>query len=347
MCRSHKLVIVSLFSFLFSSAAIAHVKWFVDSNGLTTSYYQPYELFDLAVLTWIALAFMLVGAAIYLDMKLPSRVFSHLKVRCFVIDLLSFCCGMSLIVTAIDGAVIAPHYIAYEGLGYSLLFLQVVIGVLFIINRFVLYGANLLVLLYLGLIVIYGFSEVVEYLNYIGIALFLIFCNLPSHVSKPNSKFYGVAALRVFTGVALIALGISEKLFGAEYGEAFITTYDWNFMANLGLDLFTDRLFVLSAGVMEVVFGIILILGVVTRINILVIAVFMLASNITFVIQSNQQAAVMELIGHLPIIASALVLLLFGNKQKLTVFSLLKMKALVAYVEKFKTRPKSSEAYLS
>ena len=73
---------------------------------------------------------------------------------------------------------------------------------------------------------------------------------------------------------------------------------------------------------MEVVFGCILILGVVTRLNTLVIAVFMLLSNITFMFQSNQPAALIELIGHLPIIASAVILLFLGYGQRLKVTTL-------------------------
>jgi uncharacterized membrane protein YphA (DoxX/SURF4 family) len=336
MCKLHNLAAVSLFSLFFSPAATAHVKWFVDTTVAQANHYQSYGFFDLAVLIWIAIGCLLIGAAILLDIKLPNREFSHQKVRSFIVDLLSFCCGLSLLVTAIDGSLIAPHYIAHGGLGYSLLLLQVIVGVLFVINRYILQAAVLLLILYAGLLILYGLSEVIEYLNYIGIALFLLLSNVPTKLFNLSVQPFGIAMLRMFTGVALIALGISEKLLGAKYGQAFIATYDWNFMANLGLEFFSDQLFVLSAGVMEVVFGIILILGVVTRINILVIAIFMLASNITFVIQSNQQAAVMELIGHLPIIASALVLLLFGNKQALSLFSFLESRILMVCLQRFK-----------
>ena len=95
-------------------------------------------------------------------------------------------------------------------------------------------------------------------------------------------------------------------------GQAFIANYQWNFMPALGFDWYTDQLFVLSAGAMEVVFGTILILGVVTRLNILVVAVFMLASNITFLVFGQNDHALMELVGHMPIIATAVILLLLG-----------------------------------
>lgn len=340
MCKLHRSALLFIIPMFFSQNATAHVKWFVDTKSLSIGNSEGYGIFDLAVIVWLCIACFIIGAAVICDIKLPNYVFSHPKVRRFIIDLLSFCCGLSLLVTAIDGAIIAPHYIAYGGLSYSLLLLQVVVGVLLVINRYVLQAAILLIFLYAGLIAAYGLSEGVEYINYIGSALFLLCCNFPRGKVTRCFQPTGIALLRIFTGAALIALGVSEKLLGAKYAQAFIETYDWNFMANLGVEFFSDSLFVLSAGVMEVVFGIILILGVVTRINILVVAVFMFASNITFVIQSNQQAAVMELIGHLPIIASALVLLLFGNKQALNIFSLLDL--LVPCSATLKKQPKSA-----
>ena len=65
--------------------------------------------------------------------------------------------------------------------------------------------------------------------------------------------------------------------------------------------------------------GTILVLGVVTRLNILAVAVLMLTSNIVFLLENRNAEALVELIGHLPIIATALVLLVLGYGQKLKV----------------------------
>ncbi|WP_412551725.1 hypothetical protein [Shimia sp. MIT910701] len=54
-----------------------------------------------------------------------------------------------------------------------------------------------------------------------------------------------------------------------------------------------------------------------TRLNILVVAVFMLASNITFLVFGQNDHALMELVGHMPIIATAVILLLLGYGQKI------------------------------
>ncbi|WP_119394450.1 DoxX family protein [Salinibius halmophilus] len=144
--------------------------------------------------------------------------------------------------------------------------------------------------------------------------------------NRVRNLSYSVLALRIFTGIALVTLGLSEKLIGSHLGAAFISKYDWNFMQLLGFEFFTDRLFILSAGVMEVVFGLILILGTVTRLNILVVAIFMITTNVTFVFQDNPEAALMELVGHLPIIATAVICVFFGSGQKLKLTSVFKRK---------------------
>jgi len=70
---------------------------------------------------------------------------------------------------------------------------------------------------------------------------------------------------------------------------------------------------------MEVVFGTIMILGTVTRLNTLVLSGFLLLSNITFLVQDKKDEALAELIGHMPVIATAVILITLGYGQRLKV----------------------------
>ena len=115
----------------------------------------------------------------------------------------------------------------------------------------------------------------------------------------------------------------AEKLFGDMKAESFLAQYRWNFMQALGLEFFTDRLFALSAGVIEVVFGIILVLGTTTRLNVLAFSVVLFSSNVLFLIQGENEAAMVEFIGHMPVIGVALILLLLGAGQRLKVTNFL------------------------
>ena len=56
-------------------------------------------------------------------------------------------------------------------------------------------------------------------------------------------------------------------------------------MQHLGVHWFTDTLFVLSTGFAEMIFGVIFILGYLTRINTIAIASFFAASVVTMFVQ--------------------------------------------------------------
>ena len=304
---------------LLSPDAAAHVRWFTDADDPLLATFPVYSLFDVEVLIWIGIGLFLIACAIALDGRLPVPPIVNSKIRHDFMELLRIFTGISLVLTAYSGGLIAPHLVATGGFGLALLFLQGFIGILLIANRFVHHAALLLGLLFLGAMIQSGFVRTFEYVNMIGIALFLFFNHAPSAALQARLKPYSVAALRIFTGLALVVLGLSEKIFGAALGQAYLAIYEWNFMQTLGFDWYSDQLFVLSAGAMEVTFGIILMLGVVTRLNTLVIAGFMLTSNVVFLLTAENQNALIELIGHMPIIATALILLLLGYGQRLKV----------------------------
>ena len=91
----------------------------------------------------------------------------------------------------------------------------------------------------------------------------------------------------------------------SRYHTAFLEKYDWNFMHHFfGLTWFSDYWFAYSAGVVESLFGIFLILGLVTRLTIVALAVFLVTTLILL--------GPVELIGHLPHFSIAAVLLVFG-----------------------------------
>lgn len=297
--------------------ASAHVRWFTDPNDPQLADFEAYRLTDTPALVWFAVGAFLVATAIFLDGRLPSAPVIGARLQQNAIELLRILTGMSMLLLAYGGTLLAPHLEAYGAFGTTLLFLQALIGVLLISNHFVVHAAILTILLLLGTMVQFSVLWGIEYINFIGIALFLLFTNFPEPVMRARLAPYAVDMLRIFTGLALITLGITEKLQGAVLGQAFLASYEWNFMKLLGLEWFSDQLFVLSAGAMEVIFGVIMVLGVVTRLNTAVIAGFMLTSNIVFLLINESDNALMEFVGHMPIIATASILMLLGYGQKL------------------------------
>ncbi|MEM8538443.1 MAG: DoxX family protein [Pseudomonadota bacterium] len=310
--------LILTFALIFiGTEAAAHVRWFTDPNDPNLVNFPTYSLTDGPVLAWFGIGALIIAAAILIDGRLPVIPIVDTKLRHDAMELLRVLTGMGLLLTAYGGELLAPHLTSYGGFGTALVFLQALIGIMLISNHKVHHAAALLVLLLLGTMLQHGFVKGLEYINVVGIALFLFFNHVPDLELRGKLKPYSVDMLRIFTGIALVTLGINEKLTGAVLGQSFVATYEWNFMQMLGFEWFTDQLFVLSAGAMEVVFGIIMILGVVTRINTLVIAGFMLLSNVVFLVVGENEAALIELVGHMPTIATCAILLLLGYGQRI------------------------------
>jgi hypothetical protein len=104
-----------------------------------------------------------------------------------------------------------------------------------------------------------------------------------------------VAALRIITGVGIIAPALGEKIWNPDIGRAFLSDHpQFNIMHTyLGLSWFTDDLFVLAAGVVEGMIGVLLISGLLTRVVILFMWV---PFNLGIPFLPPQ-----ELLGHIPI----------------------------------------------
>lgn len=302
-----------------ASPALSHVNWFVEDRGDAL---PNYAFSDPVFLTWLVLASVLVVVSVWLDTKLPTVRIVASKTRRDFIEILRVFTGMSFLLTAYEGALVAPHQVVDGPLATKLLFLQAGIGIVLIANRWLKYAALLMLVLHAGVLAISGLTVALEYFMIIGIALFLLFNNVSDPGLRARLKPYSVATLRICTGISLVALAIGEKLAPEALGQAFVATYQWNFMEALGFEMFDDRLFVLSAGMVEAVIGLVLILGTMVRFAVLALSVMMAVSNVVFILQGDNEAALVELIGHMPIIGTALVLLLLGYGQRLRVTEL-------------------------
>lgn len=311
-----KLLLPALLLICAGSAGSAHVNWFVEPG---MEVLPNYSLRDPVFLLWAWVAVALVGVSIWLDGKLPMLRVAQSPMRHDFMELLRVLTGMSFLLTAYEGALVAPHKMAEGPMGLTLLFLQAVIGIMLIANRWVKYAALLMGLLFAGVIYKFGIMSALEYAIVAGIAMFLFFNTIEDPRWRDRLKPYSVDALRIWTGVSLVALAIGEKLAPSALGQVFVATYQWNFMQMLGLDVFDDRMFVLAAGMVELAIGMCLILGTTVRLAVLTLSVMMALSNIVFILQDNKEAALVEFIGHMPIIGIALVLLLLGYGQRLKI----------------------------
>lgn len=298
------------------TGASAHVNWFVDGQAEPLANI-PFT--DPVFLVWICIAFGMVLTSVWLDGILPTLRVADTKLRHDFMEILRVFTGMSFLLTAYEGSLVAPHKVAFGPFGLGLLFMQAIIGLMLIANRWIKVAALLMLVLQVGVALKFGILPALEYAIIVGIAFFLLFNSIEDESRRDWLKPYSVDALRIWTGISLLVLAIGEKLAPSALGQVFVAQYQWNFMEALGFGFFDDRVFVLSAGMVEAVLGIVLILGTTVRLAVLALSVMMAISNIVFIVQGNNEAALVEFIGHMPIIGAALVLLLLGYGQRLKI----------------------------
>lgn len=179
-------------------------------------------------------------------------------------------------------------------------------------------GALLIVGLFL-LSFVYGtWYEAVEQVLFVGIALYLLavgrgvvrYDTGEEEDRTPLSDMllpHALTILRVCAGFSVLFLGLTEKLLAPELGMAFLQEYPhFNVARELGFAWFTDERFVYAAGIVEVTAGAALLCGFLPRVVILV-AWIPVNLGIPYL-------PPIELIGHLPILATMYVLLVRGTE---------------------------------
>lgn len=225
--------------------------------------------------------------------------------------------AVTLVFYGVQPALLSPaHRLGANPAGYVIGGLEVLVAFSFITGLLDWAGACVLALLVLLGFVTAPPLDAVSNLYWLGIAITLFFVGRQASEHgrlRPTFRRLGaawtsraVAALRVLTGIAIIAPALSEKIWNPGLGAAFLRDHpQFNFPLHyLGIAWFTDERFVLAAGIAEAVIGVLLISGVLTRV---VIVAMWVPFNVTVPFLPPQ-----ELLGHLPIFAAMYVLLVHG-----------------------------------
>jgi hypothetical protein len=161
----------------------------------------------------------------------------------------------------------------------------------------------------------FGVGPVAQRADLLGLAVFIIFTGAGRWSADEESGRWSdstladlgraVWALRVGAGAALIVVAFAEKLANPAMALAFLADYpDFNVAALIGLPL-GDLEFVRLAGAIEVLFGLLLISGALPQAIVLIAGV---PFNVTLWFFGTD-----ELLGHLPVYGTMLVLLVYGS----------------------------------
>ena len=297
-----------------ATPAAAHETWFVhhpeayplDWSALT----RPVVLGGLAAVVAVTLAWRAVAARVG-GPELPFlRRLGALAP--WVPRILAVHLGMSLLLLTGTRAVLDPAVVVPDGTtGTLLLVPQAVVGALLVAGRLVRPAAWGVVAAGPVLLLLAGVQSLLMCVALLGIALFLV--AVPPDPARggrasldPARLAPALLALRVGTAGSLLVLAVVEKLANPAMAEAMLEQQPvLNLLAPLGVSAAT---FALVAGLVEVLFGLLVLSGSAPQVVALVAAVPFTASLALF--------GGTELMGHLPVYGVLLALLVLGSSPR-------------------------------
>lgn len=293
----------------------AHVKWFAHESVPVASY----TVLSLPVLLGIGLAIAIVVLGIFLEKKLvvphtTQRFIERIAPNILSIASIGF--GIAFLIFSYQGFIFAPNLPAPIGiLGTTMLVIQTMIGFMLLLGIYERVGGFLVLVLFTLGVAQYGTIEMLDTLEMVGFGLYAMIVGRPKWKMIETQLFqttlhkihsYGYPLLRVGTGLNLIVLGFTEKLLNPSLTAEFLQAYHWNFMKYIGV---SDYWFGFMAGMVEILFGVFFLFGLITRTTTIVLALFLVTTLVLL--------GPVELIGHLPHFSIAIVLLVLGAGTKL------------------------------
>ncbi|HTM68771.1 MAG TPA: hypothetical protein VL426_05745 [Candidatus Binatia bacterium] len=305
-------------------AAQAHEKWFVPVS--TVAYGQPEFYRTANVVTVGAAALVLALAAVgyfvdrwYEKTALYAKMEAKIKPwRDYAAGVLAVTTGFTLLFVAWRGQLLATNYPLPAGLpGTILRGIETFVGACFMIGLFTPAAAVGLFLLFLAAFALQPFIEPWDYVNFVGIAIFLFvfargrysldwFLGKPI-TSTPHQRKWAYVALRVLTGITILWLGLLKWRrpdLHLSLMDRFPNMNPFVLLGWSGLHI-SRELYVFILFAVEATVGIFEIFGFLTRLTaVLLVPVF--TASIFFL-------GPKELVGHLPILGTLFVLFVYGD----------------------------------
>ncbi len=316
-----------LSSLLVPTNASAHLRWFIDVTSPSALAYQQtmnrFE-FDLVYLFLLAGAVGFVITAITLDnlarknqlvgtlLNAPLKLPLHLEWR-----LVSILLGLMLLMNSHHGVLLAPNLpTSNEFMFKAAIIVQFVTGLLFVSQlSFVLSAMATFCLAVIATIITPPMIMIDYVFEFAGImvAFYLIGPSISRidrilwPASSPRNEQIAVAVLALSLGLQLAELAIHNKLLNPGLALIFIDENGFlNFMRMVGLSSFKNIYFVFAGGIAELMLGTLLVFGIATRFVALGIGFIFTLTSVIFGLH--------ELLGHIPIMAVVLLIVLNGKK---------------------------------
>jgi uncharacterized membrane protein YphA (DoxX/SURF4 family) len=251
-----------------------HVKWFIDPSRHPTDYSL---LFTLPVVVAFAIAGLAIGAAAFVQRHVPEpRIFRALERFAWLGPfVLGVHVGLALIVAAALGMLFVPSLrVEPDAFGYTLLGVEAACGVLLLLGIGTRVAAVALAILGVVAMQPFNFESILEQVHILGAAIFLFITGrgalsvdrlFGQHraLAVAEAPAAALTLLRVCMGVGIAFGALTEKLLDPGLANALLTDRPYlNVVAGLGV---SNGQFAYVAGLVELVIGLVVVSGQLTR----------------------------------------------------------------------------------
>jgi len=288
-----------------------HVKWFTDPSGHPTDYSL---LLTLPIIAAFAMAAVATAVATFVQRKVPEpRIFRVLERFAWLGPLvLGVHLGIALIVAALLGMLFVPSLrVELDTFGFALLVAEATCGILLLLGFATRGAAVALALLGVVAMAPFSFESILEQVHILGAAIFLFIIGRGAvsidrvfgrrrALRVTEAPAAALTLLRVCMGTGIAFGALTEKLLDPGLANALLTERPYlNVVAGLGV---SNGQFAYLAGLTELVIGIVIVSGQLTR---PVMAIGAVLFTITLPVFGW-----LELLGHLPYYGIMLTLLI-------------------------------------
>ncbi len=306
---------------------ILHERWFLDESKFPVQF-DTWNTTNSLIPIGIAVGVTALATFIYrlrdrhnvvpgpIHLGMPWE--NYIKLLTWVPLVIGVHMGVTLLVSGVSRQLFVPNLVLpVNFLGGVLGMIEIAIALSFIYGALARAAAAMLALIWLIGAIVFGPLRLIEHTEILGIAFFifatgrgpLAFDQAFQHLHKPVAPLipYAVPVLRIALGVGLTVVALTEKIWNVPMAVAFLQDHHFNFFPYIGMTSIDDVKFVMIAGTIELIVGLMLIAGTYVR---LVILITLIPFNLSLPFMGWR-----ELVGHLPTYGILALLLLWGDER--------------------------------
>src|SRR6266513_697848 len=304
-----------------------HERWFIDESKFPVQFgtwSSAGSLVPIAVALGITIVATVVWRARGRQSVVPGPIAlgmpweNYVRLLTWVPLVIGVHMGVTLMVSGVSRQLFIPNLVLpLNLLGGVLGMIEIAIALSFIYGALARPAAAMLGFIWLVGLIVFGPLRLIEHTEILGIAFFifatgrgpLAFDMALDRLNKPVARLipYAVTALRTALGIGLTVVAFTEKIWNVPMALAFLQNHNFNFFPYIGLTSIDNEKFVLIAGAIELIVGLMLIAGTYVR---LVILITLIPFNLSLPFMGWR-----ELVGHLPTYGILALLLLWGDER--------------------------------